>query len=117
MSPVEGRYGVRVSSEAVVPAEDAHGWTVLATTLRPEEGTDTERLQADPEHHITVEPGVRWIKHPAAISPVWLEQLERIAALARLTVVGLLVSAVIQRQVRLSRRDHAPAIPHALVGF
>jgi transposase len=32
---------------------------------------------------------------------VWLEKPERIAALAMLTVVGLLVYAVIQRQVRL----------------
>ena len=36
----------------------------------------------------------------AAISPVWLEKPERIAVLAMLTVMGLLVYAVIQRQVR-----------------
>ena len=111
MPPVEVRYCLRVSSEAVVPAEDAHGWTVLATTLRPEECTDTEMLQAYQEQHITVEPGFRWIKNPAAISPVWLEKPERIAALAMLTVVGLLVYAVIQRQVRLYLRDHARHIP------
>jgi hypothetical protein len=28
----------------------------------------------------TAEPGLRWSKHPAAISPVWLEKPERIAA-------------------------------------
>jgi transposase len=43
-----------------------------------------------------VEPGFRWIKNPAAISPVWLEKPERIAALAMLTVVGLLVYGLIQ---------------------
>jgi hypothetical protein len=111
MPPVEVRYCLRVSSEAVVPAEDAHGWTVLATTLRPEECTDTEMLQAYQEQHIPVEPGFRWIKNPAAISPVWLEKPERIAALAMLTVVGLLVYAVIQRQVRLYLRNHARHIP------
>jgi hypothetical protein len=58
-----------------------------------------------------VEPGFRWIKNPAAISPVWLEKPERIAALAMLTVVGLLVYAIIQRQVRLSLRDHAQQVP------
>jgi hypothetical protein len=42
---------------------------------------------------------------------VWLEKPERIAALAMLTVVGLLVYAVIQRQVRLSLRDHNRQIP------
>src|SRR4029434_6133817 len=89
--PVEVRYRLRVSSEAVVPAEDTHGWTVLATTLRPEECTATERLQAYQEQPITGEPGCRWSKHPAAISPVWLEKPERIAALAMLTVVSLLV--------------------------
>ena len=86
------------------PSEDAHGWTTLATTRRPEECTDTERLQAYQEQHSTVEPGFRWIKNPAAISPVWLEKPARIAALARLTVVGFLVYAVIQRQVRLYLR-------------
>jgi transposase len=111
MPQVEVRYRLSVSSEALGPSEDAHGWTVLATTLRPEECTDTEMLQAYQEQHITVEPGFRWIKNPAAISPVWLEKPERIAALAMLTVVGLLVYAVIQRQVRLYLRDHNRHIP------
>jgi hypothetical protein len=58
-----------------------------------------------------VEPGFRWIKNPAAISPVWLEKPERIATLAMLTVVGLLVYAGIQRQVRLYLCDHGQKIP------
>lgn len=37
---------------------------------------------------------------------MWLEKPERIAALAMLTVVGLLVYTVIQRQVRLYLRMH-----------
>ncbi len=108
---VEVRYRLHVHPEALLPSEDAHGWTVLATTLRSEECTDVEMLQAYQEQHITVEPGFRWIKNPAAISPVWLEKPERIAALAMLTVVGLLVYAVIQRQVRLYLRDHDQHIP------
>jgi hypothetical protein len=95
----------------VSPSADAHGWTVLATTLRPEVCTDAELLQADQEQHISVEPGFRWIKNPAAICPVWLEKPERIAALAMLTVMGLLVYAVIQRQVRLYLRAHDQQIP------
>jgi transposase len=105
------RYRLVVSPEAVVLPEEAQGWTVLATTLRSEVCTDVEILQAYQEQHITVEPGFRWIKNPAAISPVWLEKPERIAALAMLTVVGLLVYAVIQRQVRLYLRDHHQQIP------
>jgi transposase len=108
---VEVRYRLGVQPEALVSAEDAHGWTVLATTVQPEVCTDAELLQAYQEQHITVEPGFRWIKNPAAISPVWLEKPERIAALAMLTVVGLLVYAVIQRQVRLYLRDHDQQIP------
>jgi hypothetical protein len=80
--------------------------TVLATTVPPEGCTDAELLQAYQEPHVTVESGFRWIKHPAAISPVWLEKPARIAALTMLTVVRLLVYAVIQRQVRLYLRDH-----------
>jgi transposase len=108
---VESRYRLIVQTEALVPSEEAQGWTVLATTVRPEVCADTEILQAYQEQHITVEPGFRWIKNPAAISPVWLEKPERIAALAMLTVVGLLVYAVIQRQVRLYLRDHDRHIP------
>jgi heme/copper-type cytochrome/quinol oxidase subunit 2 len=58
-----------------------------------------------------VEPGFRWIKNPAAIAPVWLEKPERIAALAMLTVIGLLVYSIIQRQVRLHLRTHDHQIP------
>src|SRR4029453_164937 len=108
---VEVRYRLGVRPEAVVPSEDAHGWTVLATTVGPEECTDAEMFQAYQEQHVTVEPGFRWIKNPAAISPVWLEKPERIAALAMLTVLGLLVYSVIQRQVRLYLCTHDQQIP------
>jgi hypothetical protein len=108
---VEVRYRLVVPPEALLSCEDAQGWTVLAPTLRSEECTDVERLQAYQEHHITVEPGLRWMKNPAAISPVWLEKPARIAALAMLTVVGWLVYAVIHRQVRLSLRDHDQQVP------
>ena len=84
---------------------------MLATTVSAEACPDAEVLQAYQEQHTTVEPGFRWIKNPAAISPVWLEKPERIAALAMLTVVGLLVYAVIQRQVRLYLRAHAQQVP------
>jgi hypothetical protein len=85
---VEVRSRLVVESAAVIPAAEAHGWTVLATTLRPEEWTDAERLQAYQAQPVTVEPGLRWLKTPAAISPVWREQPERLAALALLTVLG-----------------------------
>jgi transposase len=79
--------------------------------VSPDVCSDAEILQAYQEQHTTVEPGFRWIKNPAAISPVWLEKPERIAALAMLTVLGLLVYAVLQRQVRLYLRTHAQQLP------
>ena len=48
-----------VHAEALVPSEDAHGWTVLATTMRPEAYMDTEILQAYQEQYVTMEPGLR----------------------------------------------------------
>jgi transposase len=107
----EGGYRVVVEVEALANPEEDNGWTVLATTVRPEVSTDTEILQAYQEQHTTVEPGFRWIKNPAAIAPVWLEKPERIAALAMLTVVGLLVYSVIQRQVRLALRTQDLQLP------
>ena len=100
-----------VEVDALPNAEVDNGWTVLATTVRAERGTDAEILEAYQEQNTTVEPGFRWIKNPAAIAPVWLEKPERIAALAMLTVVGLLVYSIIQRQVRLYLRAHDQQIP------
>jgi hypothetical protein len=102
---------VVVEVEALANPEEDNGWTVLATTVSPEVSTDAEILQAYQEQHTTVEPGFRWIKNPAAIAPVWLEKPERIAALAMLTVVGLLVYSVLQRQVRLYLRTHEQQLP------
>ena len=42
---------------------------------------------------------------------MWLEKPERIAALAMLTVLGLLIYSVIQRQVRLYLRTHGQPSP------
>jgi hypothetical protein len=84
---------------------------VLATTVSPETCTDTEILQAYQEQHTTVEPGWRWSKNPAALSPVCVEQPARIAALAMLTVVGFLVYSLIQRQGRLYLLTHAQQVP------
>jgi transposase len=99
--------------EVTVPdvPEEEHGWTVLATTVSAERCADSAIRQAYQEQNTTVEPGFRWIKNPAAISPVWLEKPARIAALAMLTVVGLLVYSVIQRQVRLYLRTHDQQLP------
>jgi transposase len=109
--PTESGYRLVVEVEALSNLEEDNGWTVLATTVRAEDGTDAEILQAYQEQHTKVEPGFRWIKHPAAISPVWLEKPERIAALAMLTVVSLLVYSIIQRQVRMYLHTHDQQIP------
>jgi transposase len=109
--PTESGYRLVVEIEALGHLEEDNGWTVLATTVSPETCTDAEILQAYQEQHTTVESGFRWIKNPAAISPVWLEKPERIAALAMLTVLGLLVYSIIQRQVRLSLLAHDQQLP------
>ena len=109
--PTESGYRLVVEVEALSNLEEDNGWTVLATTVRSEECPDADILQAYQDQNTTVEPGFRWIKNPAAISPVWLEKPERIAALAMLTVLGLLVYSVIQRQVRLYLRTHDQQIP------
>jgi transposase len=109
--PIESGYRVVVEVEALAKPEEDTGWTVLATTVSAEGCTDVEILQAYQDQNTTVEPGFRWIKNPAAIAPVWLEKPERIAALAMLTVLGLLVYSVIQRQVRLYLRTHDQQLP------
>src|ERR671934_456558 len=109
--PTESGYRLVVEVDTLPNAEEDNGWTVLATTVRAETCTDADILCAYQEQTTTVEPGFRWIKNPAAIAPVWLEKPERIAALAMLTVVGLLVYSIIQRQVRLYLRMHDQQLP------
>src|SRR5262252_4403986 len=109
--PLESGYRLAVEVEALANAEEDNGWTVLATTVSAEGCGDGEILRAYQDQNTTVEPGFRWIKNPAAIAPVWLEKPERIAALAMLTVLGLLVYSVIQRQVRLYLHTHDRQIP------
>jgi transposase len=109
--PLESGYRVAVEVEALANPEEDNGWTVLATTVSGESCADVEILRAYQDQNTTVEPGFRWIKNPAAIAPVWLEKPERIAALAMLTVLGLLVYSVIQRQVRLYLRTHDRRLP------
>jgi transposase len=109
--PLEAGYRLVVEVEALTNPEEDHGWTVLATTVDAEGCSDADILQAYHDQNTTVEPGFRWIKNPAAIAPVWLEKPERIAALAMLTVLSLLVYSVIQRQVRLSLRTHDQQLP------
>jgi len=109
--PTESGYRLAVEMEALSNPEEDNGWTVLATTVHAEACTDAEILKAYQDQNTTVEPGFRWIKNPAAISPVWLEKPERIAALAMLTVIGWLVYNVIQRQVRLYLRTHDQQLP------
>jgi transposase len=108
---IEAGYRLVAEVAALAHHEEDNGWTVLATTVNPAVCTDTEILQAYQDQATTVEPGFRWIKNPAAIAPVWLEKPERIAALAMLTVVGLLVYSIIQRQVRLYLRTHDQQLP------
>src|SRR5207245_10051308 len=101
-APTESGYRVVVEVEVRRNPEEDNGWTVLATTVHPEEGPDTEIRQAYQDQTTTVEPGFRWIKHPAAIAPVWLENPERIAALVMRTVIGLLVYRLLRCEVRVS---------------
>jgi hypothetical protein len=114
--PLESGYRVAVEVETLANPDEDNGWTVLATTVSGESCADVEILQAYQDQNTTVEPGFRWIKNPAAIAPVWLEEPERIAALAMLTVLGLLVYSVIQRQVRLYLRTHDQRLPAHVQG-
>ena len=111
LPPTEAGDRFVVEGEALANPEEDNGWAVLATTIGAEVCADAEILEAYQEQHTTVEPGFRWIKHPAAIAPVWLEKPARIAALAMLTVIGFLVYSVIQRQVRLYLRMHDQQSP------
>lgn len=104
-------YCLRLQTKPLLPPVSTFGWLVLATTVNENTCDDAEIVRAYRDQTTTVEPGFRWMKNPAAIAPVWLEKRERIAALAMLTVVGLLVYSLIQRQVRQYLQQHQQTIP------
>jgi transposase len=104
-------YQLKVTTQALAAPVATFGWLVLATTIDESICRDAEIVRAYRDQTTTVERGFRWIKNPAAIHPVWLEKRERIAALAMLTVVGLLVYGLIQRQVRQYLQEHEETIP------
>jgi transposase len=104
-------YRLHLDAKALRPPVSSFGWMVLATTVGEQRCGDAEMVRAYRAQTTTGEPGFRWIKNPAAISPVWLEKRERLAALAMLTVVGLLVYSLIQRQVRQSLQQHQQSVP------
>ena len=109
--PEEIVYQLKVSSQALTAPVATFGWLVLATTIEEWICSDAEIVRAYRDQTTPVERGFRWIKNPAAIHPVWLEKRERIAALAMLTVVGLLVYGLIQRQVRQYLQEHEATLP------
>ena len=92
-------------------AAQEQGWTVLATTVDAEPGAEAPLLRAYQEQNSPGAPGRRWSKNPAAIPPVWVEKPARLAALAMLTVVGVLVYGLMQRSGRLSLQAHQEHVP------
>lgn len=104
-------YQLTVTPPVLPPSVNTLGWLVWATTLEETRGRDAEIVKAYRNQTTTVEKGFRWIKNPAAINLVWLEKRQRIAALAMLTVVGLLVYGLMQRQVRQYLQEHQASIP------
>jgi transposase len=104
-------YSLHVTTQVLTAPVATFGWLVLATTIEESTCSDAEIVAAYRDQTTTVERGFRWIKNPAAIHPVWLEKRERIAALAMLTVVGLLIYGLIQRQVRQYLLEHHETIP------
>jgi hypothetical protein len=106
-----GRSRLRVDAGPRARAEADNGWTVLATPVATDVCAAAPSVHASHEQHSPGAQGLRWSKHPAAITPGGLEKPERMAAVAMLTVVGRLVYALMQRQGRLVLQRQQPQLP------
>jgi hypothetical protein len=100
-----------VTTQALAAPVATFGGLVLATTIEESIGDDAEMVRAYRDQTTTVERGFWWIQNPAAIYPVWLEKRERIAVLAMLMVVDLLIYGLIHRQVRQYLQEYQATIP------
>jgi transposase len=84
---------------------------VLAThVLDGQQLSDAELLQAY-KGQPAVELSFKWAKNPAALAPLFLETPTRIAALGCVYLLALLVSTLIERQVRKALGERGETLP------
>ena len=81
-----------------------------------EDEWDDQRVLAEYRHQSLVEghTGFRWLKGPAAVSPMFLETPTRIRALGFVFMLALMVRNFIQFRLREAIRKEARPIPHPL---
>ncbi|MER6335207.1 IS1634 family transposase [Streptomyces sp. NPDC001034] len=85
----------------VLKAEAAvDGWYALLTTLTPEQADATEVLRRHKGQQGTVERRYGDFKGPLAVTPVFVQDNKRVAALVAVICLALLVFCLIERQVR-----------------
>src|SRR5213078_3667331 len=93
--------------QAAVDAEvAADGWYALLTNLAPSQASPAEVFLRYKGQHV-VERRYGEFKGPLAVTPLFLKNNRRIAALITVICLALLIFCLIERQVRLAIAPHA----------
>jgi transposase len=105
---------VQEATEAMSLWAQREGRVVLATNVLEVQPLSEAELLRAYKGPPAAELSFKWAKNPAAIAPIFLETPTRIAALGCLYLIALLVSTLVERQVRNSlaaRRETLPDRP------
>ena len=94
---------------AIAQAEDLDGFYVLVTNLPADQFDPSQVLQRYKGQH-RVERRFHDLKGPLAVSPLFVKNNQRIAALVFIVWLALLLYSLIERQVRLAVADEGGKI-------
>ncbi len=86
---------------------------VLVTNIADRRKLSDERMLASYKEQWVVESAFKWLKGPAAIAPIFLKRPSRIQVLGFVYLVALMISALIQRELRRSLARRGGKCPHA----
>ncbi|MDP2317230.1 MAG: hypothetical protein Q8P41_30365 [Pseudomonadota bacterium] len=106
--------GVELDPDAVVHERRHASCFPLVTDHLDTPGWDDARILAEYRHQGIVEgtTGFRWLKGPAAVSPMFLKTPTRMRALGLVMVLALMVRNYWQFQMRKAARDAGEKIMH-----
>jgi transposase len=115
--PPEMISGFIIHAEARVkePAQKAFSpdsMFVLVTNIADRRRLSDERMLTSYKEQWVIESAFKWLKGPAAISPIYLKRPSRVKVLGFVYLIALMISALVQRELRRGLARRGGKCPH-----
>jgi len=85
---------------------------VLVTNITDRRRLSEDRMLTSYKEQWVIESAFKWLKGPAAISPIYLKLPSRVKVLGFVYLIALMISALIQRELRRSLAKRGGKCPH-----